>query len=65
MWNDKHQLENENGSELACSSEVVSYCCDISERKDILSVKHGLLVRKPCIACLVLMDDMRSLRMAR
>lgn len=43
----------------------ISYCCDISERKDVSTVRHGLLVWIPCARRLVLLNDVRKMLMAR
>lgn len=54
-----------DGLEFCCFPVMVSYHCDIPQGKDVWSVKHGLLVRKLCICCLALPDDVQWLQMAR
>lgn len=54
-----------DGLELCCFAVLVSCFCDIPERKDVSSVKQGLLVRKPCIFRLASLDDGKGLLMER
>lgn len=45
-----------------CFLIVLSYCCKISEGKDISCAKHCNAVTRPYIRCVVALDDIRSLR---
>lgn len=41
----------------------VSYCCDISERKDTSKVRHGVAVCRPCLGFIVSVEDIVGGRM--
>lgn len=43
----------------------MSYYSGLTERKDVLIVKHGLLTRKPCVRCPVQLAHVRGVRMGR
>lgn len=59
------KMKFEDGSELCCFPINVLHCCYISERKDVSSVRHGLLVLKPCTCYLASRDDVSRLPLAR
>lgn len=54
-----------DGSKHCFFPVIVSYCCNILEGKDISSLKHGLLVQKPCVRCFASLHDVKGFRMAR
>lgn len=58
----KMKIGNASGS--CCFSVVASYYHSIYKEEDVKSVEHGLLVRKPCISCLVSPDDVKEMQMA-
>lgn len=39
-----------------CFLIVMYYCCRIPEGRGMSCVKHGLVVRRPCMGCLETMD---------
>lgn len=51
------QVKTREGLEWKCVPLLVSYCCDISEGKDISAVRHGVAVRRPCVRCMVTGED--------
>lgn len=53
------KLEANNGSGLSDSVMIVTYCRHTLEGKDAPSIEHELLVRKACISCFALLDDVK------
>ncbi len=51
-----------NGVKLTCFPQLISYCCDIPEGKDMTAVKHNLNTLFPCHNCLVLFEDIVNLQ---
>lgn len=45
-----------------CLLIVGFYCCSIPERKDMTYVKHDIAVTRPCVSCLVVMNDISHLQ---
>lgn len=43
----------------------MQYCFDISERKHVSIVMHGLLLRQPCVCCVVFLKVVKRSQLAR
>ena len=54
-------FQAEDGLKRVCHSVPVSFCADIPEAKDILSILHGTITARPCHRCLVPKDHLNCL----